>query len=44
MRQTTNSQNANVIPIEKDSAEVATILQEHIAEYHKTYPLLPELQ
>jgi hypothetical protein len=42
MRQTTNAQNTTVLPIENRSAEVADILREHIAEYQKTYPLLPE--
>jgi len=42
MRQTTNAQQANVLPIENRPAEVADILREHIAEYQETYPLLPE--
>jgi len=42
MRQTTNAQQANVLPIENRSTEVADILREHIAEYQETYPLLPE--
>jgi hypothetical protein len=42
MIQTINTQRTDVLPIEKRSAEVADIIREHIAEYHKTYPLLPE--
>ena len=36
MRQTTNAQSANVLPIEKRSAEVADILREHIGQYQQT--------
>jgi hypothetical protein len=42
MRQTTNAQSTTVLPVENRSAEVADILREHIAEYQKSYPLLPE--
>jgi hypothetical protein len=42
MTQTANVKSGKVVCIEKRSIEVADILREHIVEYQKSYPLLPE--
>lgn len=42
MKKTLNNQSPNTFPEKPCSVEVADILRAHIAEYQKTYPLLPE--